>query len=220
MKTLDRGSTAAEPFSDSPSATGKSVPPARAEVSSSRAPIFVDVTGRRSLVLRSLGLLLAAATLVALLAIPLSIVSPQGFGAGARAAETNPMRVEGLVYIDQNCDGLRSADEGVGRLAHVELVRDGHGPVAATQTSETGRFSFAGVESEFGYDLRVHRATDSERAAGFDTYPITPRTLGASDAALPLMVPDGGCYPSNLDVGPEMDPSGADSTDPNAIDHQ
>ena len=158
-----------------------------------RAPIFVDVTGRRSRVLRGLGLFVAAAALLALLAVPLSIVLPAGSSAPARDAETSLMRVDGLIWVDQNCDGLRSPDEGVGRFTSVDLVRAGQGPVATTQTTEAGHFSFSGVDPGFDYDLRVHRAVDTASASDAVVYPIARGTTGAYDPSLQLALTDAAC---------------------------
>src|SRR4029453_3674805 len=67
---------AIESYSASPRATRQTGYLAQGVGAPVRAPIFVDVSGRRTRALRGLGLLMAAATLVALLAVPLSIVFP------------------------------------------------------------------------------------------------------------------------------------------------
>lgn len=104
-----------------------------------RAPILVDLTGRRSRVVRSLGLCATLATAGVLASLPVALVLPDR-DADVRAGATPA--ITGVAFVDADCNGARSAGEPTDGTAVIELSLDGRA-IATTRTRPDGGFALA-----------------------------------------------------------------------------
>ena len=145
-----------------------------------RAPILVDLTGRRSRIVRSLGLCATLATAGVLASLPVALVLPDRDDALRAGAAPD---ITGVAFVDADCNGARSAGEPTDGTATIELSLDGRA-IATTHTRPDGSFVLTSPTMSGREVVRVVRWTPIGSAATVVAEPsgVAARTSAAAGA--------------------------------------